>query len=331
MKNFLKSLLAGSPTPKGLARDEQGAEFYSQFGGLWTDRKDAAAVLDRKAAQDPKIAAIRPQLEKFIRDGYVILEQAVAPALIDQYLADLDRHMQSGTSPLKVSVPVYGPEDKGIVGLDGANMAAPLSKILDTYHHMPSAQPMVFNAAVQHFLRTVFEEDLWAFQGLHFERGSTQAVHQDTAYVVSEKPLQMCASWLALEDVQAGSGELIYYPGSHHSFKDWLYSGKYKHYNHERDKHEEHLGQLDSLVRRAQEQGIALESFLPKKGDVLIWSADLAHGGSQITDASLTRRSLVTHFSPASSTPNYFKYRLPHQRKRQEVQPGCFTASMYYD
>ena len=109
MKNFLKSLLGGTPTPKGLARDEAGSQYYSQFGGLWTDRKDAAAVLDRKAAADPKVAAIRPQLEKFIRDGYVILEQAVSPDLIDAYLADLDRHMQSGTSPLKVSVPVYGP------------------------------------------------------------------------------------------------------------------------------------------------------------------------------------------------------------------------------
>lgn len=330
MKNFLKSLLGGSPTPKGLARDEQGAEFYSQFGGLWTDRKDAAAVLDRKAAQDPKIAAIRPLLEKFIRDGYVILEQAVAPALIDQYLADLDRHMQSGTSPLKVSVPVYGPEDKGIVGLDGANMAAPLSKILDTYHHMPSAQPMVFNAAVQHFLRTVFEEDLWAFQGLHFERGSTQAVHQDTAYVVSEKPLQLCASWLALEDVQAGSGELIYYPGSHHSFNDWLYSGKYKHYNHERDKHEEHMAHLKALVDRSEEQGLKLKTFLPKKGDALIWSADLAHGGSQIGDPSLTRRSLVTHYTDASTKPYYFRFLPAERQKTVEVKPGCAYTTMYY-
>ena len=41
-----------------------------------------------------------------------------------------------------------------------------------------------------------------------------------------------------------------------------------------------------SLVRRAKEQGIELESFLPKKGDVLIWSADLAHGGSLTADHS---------------------------------------------
>ena len=28
-------------------------EYFSRFGGLWTDRRDALAVLDRKAAQDP--------------------------------------------------------------------------------------------------------------------------------------------------------------------------------------------------------------------------------------------------------------------------------------
>ena len=31
-------------------------------------------------------------------------------------------------------------------------------------------------------------------------------------------------------------------------------------------------------------------------GDVLIWHSQLLHGGSAITDAAKTRRSLVTHY-----------------------------------
>jgi ectoine hydroxylase-related dioxygenase (phytanoyl-CoA dioxygenase family) len=35
-----------------------------------------------------------------------------------------------------------------------------------------------------------------------------------------------------------------------------------------------------------------------QKGDVLIWSADLALGGSKNPRAGVTRRSLVSHYCP---------------------------------
>ncbi len=330
MKEWIPKLMA-KPEPAGLIRNEVGAKYFSHFGGLWTDRKDADEVLERLIKQAPRLEQWAQPLTSFIRDGYVIFKNAVSDAAIDQYLSDLRDHTQLPVSPLKVSVPAYGPLDKGVVPLNAANLGEPLSKILDTFAHLPSARPLVFNDTVAQFLRIVFEEGLWAFQGLHFERGSTQAIHQDTAYVVSSKPLQLCASWLALEDVQPGSGELIYYPGSHHQFADWLYSKRYKHYNTKRDAHEEHLAHLDSLALRAQQHQLPLQHFLPQKGDVLIWSADLAHGGSTITDSSLTRRSLVTHFSPASCVPHYLRFRPSFLQGRQEYATDCYYTSMYYD
>jgi ectoine hydroxylase-related dioxygenase (phytanoyl-CoA dioxygenase family) len=47
------------------------------------------------------------------------------------------------------------------------------------------------------------------------------------------------------------------------------------------------------------------KSFLGKAGDVLIWHADLAHGGAPIKNVGQTRHSLVTHFCPASDEPFY--------------------------
>ncbi|MFK7883712.1 MAG: hypothetical protein AB8F26_05965 [Phycisphaerales bacterium] len=43
--------------------------------------------------------------------------------------------------------------------------------------------------------------------------------------------------------------------------------------------------------------------FLPKRGDVLIWHAYLAHGGTPIKNPELTRRSYVTHHAPLDSFP----------------------------
>ncbi|WP_454694043.1 phytanoyl-CoA dioxygenase family protein [Achromobacter aegrifaciens] len=268
------------------------------------------------------------KLSSFIRDGYVIFEGAVSHTAIDKYRSELQLASQGGTK-LLASVPTYGPADKAVIPLEEADIAVPLTKVLDTFAVLPGAYPVMFNDTVREFLKIVFQDDILAFQGLHFERGSTQAIHQDTAYVVVDKPLNLCASWVALEDVKAGSGELIYYPGSHR-LPDWVYSNEHKHYNHERDTHDEHLGHLEALKLRSAEAGYALQSFLPKKGDMLIWSADLAHGGSEITDPTATRRSLVTHYTAASSNPHYFNY-LPEERKlKKPVGNGCFTSSFYY-
>ena len=42
------------------------------------------------------------------------------------------------------------------------------------------------------------------------------------------------------------------------------------------------------------------------QGDVLIWSADLAHGGAPVEDDSLTRRAAVGHYCPEWAVPRYF-------------------------
>lgn len=316
-----RSIFAAPPLPT--------AEFHSRFGGLWTDRRDALAELERKAAEDPMVADLRQKLGFFIQNGYVILEKAVDHAAIDQYKADLLTAAHADNTPLVASVPVHGPQDKDVVPLAQADLNAPLTKVLDTYVHLPSALALSFAEPIVRFLKIVFEGSLLAFQGLHFERGSTQAVHQDTAYVVLERPMHLCASWIALEDVQPGSGELMYYEGSHR-LPDWLYSKAFKHYNHERDKHEEHMGHLKALVDRSEERGLPLRTFLPKKGDALIWAADLAHGGSQITDASLTRRSLVTHYTDAATRPYYFRFLPADRQKITQVNPDCAYTSMYY-
>jgi len=319
---------AGAKFDRLKRREVDVPSYWSRFGGLWTDRRDAAQVLADKAKKDPLVARWQPQLAQFIDNGYVILERVISPAVADAYLESLYRARQHG-SGLLASVPVLEQRDKDVVPLDRADLAAPLTKVLDTYSHVQEAHPIIFAEAIRTFLCLIFEDDILAFQGLHFEKGSIQAVHQDTAYVVGDEPLKFAASWVALEDVRAGSGELIYYPGSHR-LADWLYSGQYKHYNHGRDPHEQHLQHLQSLHDRSRAAGYPLQSFLPKKCDALIWAADLAHGGLQITDPSLTRRSLVTHYMPLSCTPSYFKY-LP--REKQVTQPSvgsCHTSTFYY-
>ena len=65
--------------------------------------------------------------------------------------------------------------------------------------------------------------------------------------------------------------------------------------------------------------------FRPKKGDVLLWHADLVHGGAPRERAELTRQSLVTHYCPVNVDPEFLE-RAPDREKHQHA-PGCFYCA----
>ena len=44
-------------------------QYHRRFGGLWTDRRDALAELDRRAAAHPEVTALRDNLACFIDNG----------------------------------------------------------------------------------------------------------------------------------------------------------------------------------------------------------------------------------------------------------------------
>ncbi|MEO8002780.1 MAG: phytanoyl-CoA dioxygenase family protein [Arenimonas sp.] len=301
----------------------------SKFASLWIDQADAKSVLGQRVRENADLKPLEKNLVEFIDNGFTIIESAVSEGLIDQYLADFERLLESKNSGLLASVPVHGPEDKAMVAAHDADRQSPLTKYLDTFCFSEYAKQLSLNYNAVNFLKAIFEELPLCFQSLHFERGSTQAIHQDTAYVVVDQPLNLAASWIALEDVQEGSGELAYYPGSHR-FADHLYSSEYKHFNHERDPHQEHLEHLESLHTKAAALGLQLRKFNPKKGDMLIWHADLAHGGLPIENPALTRRSYVSHYCGLSRVPNYVRYLPEEKRLRINYSPRGQFSTMYY-
>jgi ectoine hydroxylase-related dioxygenase (phytanoyl-CoA dioxygenase family) len=140
---------------------------------------------------------------------------------------------------------------------------------------------------------------------------------------VDTNPMHLVATWLALEDVEAGTGELEYYVGSHRA-PDFLFGGNSKWMESHTGEHDNFLQSLhDDAVRYSQKRS----SFLAKAGDVLIWHADLAHGGAPITEPSRTRRSLVTHFTSADDEPFYQR----NSRHRKGELRDCDFISAYYD
>ena len=65
--------------------------------------------------------------------------------------------------------------------------------------------------------------------------------------------------------------------------------------------------------------------FAAKRGDVLIWHADLVHGGNPVS-RSITRKSVVTHYCPKRLAPLFAE----HGRTKLYHHDGHVYTTSYY-
>jgi len=132
-----------------------------------------------------------------------------------------------------------------------------------------------------------------------FKYSSQQAIHQDFPWVTSQIPSHLAAAWIPFEDVDANSGPLVYYPGSHRMPKfDFGKTGiLFKRGESLMDPEKDFSNYLDKTLKQNKLEG---EILLIKKGDILIWHGGLVHGGTPIKESTKTRKSLVVHYSSVS-------------------------------
>jgi hypothetical protein len=299
-------------------------DYPSKFGGLWTDRQDFPEQLASKLRAGQLNDDEARRLASFSKQGYLILPGAVPSAMIDAYLADLDSLRMQDDTPLKVTSFEL---EQPIQYNSEVHARYKSIRTVDDYFYLPGARALLFNQTIERYLHLLLDTDPVLTQSLNFLHGSQQGMHKDTAFVVMNSPIKFLGVWIALEDVTAGSGELIYFPGSHR-WQDYLFSGHFKHYDKMRDGPQSLDDNYLWLYREAERRGIREAHFLAKKGDVLIWHADLAHGGASVIDASATRRSLVGHFCSRGVKPLYCYYK-PAQRKTYTDGKWRYMSSYY--
>jgi hypothetical protein len=312
--------LPRAPDPQAAA-DPRIPRFRSRFGGIWTDLSNAPALLDGKRELGLVSAEEHTLLAGWIADGYAILPGAIPPELCDRVLEDAERAFAGELGLLYREIGTA----EGVRLVEAAGARA--GKLIDLYVKSQAALDIIVHARIARFLSLVFDRPALVFQSLYFEYGSQQRLHQDTAFVPVSSPLQLAASWTALEDVQPGSGELVYAPGSQ-AIDEFLFDGQYRLMPPgSREEEAFHL----HLERSVAARGQPLVPFLPRKGDVLLWSADLAHGGATITapEPLPTRRSLVAHYCPLDCRPGYFDAATSQIVRQSPMAASTFAARPY--
>lgn len=178
------------------------------------------------------------------------------------------------------------------------DLSAKKPRTQDLWKKEGAIKDLATHNGILSLLKNLYDREPIPFQTLNFKYGSRQKAHSDTIHFNSFPQRFMCASWMALEDVDEENGAVFYYPGSHklnicnydYLSPKFLTADKPNEIHNYVKLYEPFISQLMDV------HNIKPKSLILKKGDVLIWSANLVHGGLPIEDKNRTRWSQVNHY-----------------------------------
>jgi hypothetical protein len=212
-------------------------------------------------------------------------------------------------------------------------------RIQDAWVFDEDVRAIAANEAVLDLLSKLYGRRAFPFQTLNFPVGTQQDAHSDSVHFSSLPERFMCGVWLAMEDIGPDAGPLFYYPGSHR----WpiMTNGLIgrRGYGSDLGSAQDPYGLAWSAL--AEAHGVKEDIFLARKGQALIWCANLLHGGSLQTNSSLTRWSQVTHYyfddciyyTPAFSDEALGQLRLRNLRSISDgkLRPNTYLGEAVVD
>ena len=167
-------------------------------------------------------------------------------------------------------------------------------RVQDAWKTHADVQAIAANRGVIALLSKLYGRQAFPFQTLNFPVGTQQDAHTDIVHFSSLPEKFMCGVWLAMEDIHADAGPLFYYPGSHRwPVMSNALIGRNGYQTRLASAQDPFSAAWDAIARA---QDAAPVTFLARKGQALIWCANLLHGGSAQHDPRLTRWSQVTHY-----------------------------------
>lgn len=260
-----------------------------------------------------KTKKLSPEEEEIVRsynkNGYLIIKNCIDTELVDQTLSELqaDPNLFSYKKPRAVQL----------------------------WRKMKGVQKIATNPKVLQTLELLYGREPIPFQTLNFKYGSRQKPHSDSIHFHSLPERFMCGVWVALEDINPQSGPVTYYPGSHKlpvfDYQD--ISSEFRPASDLPDSF--YYENYEPFIQKTMDaHGFSPEKLIINKGDLLIWSANIIHGGTAIENPNLTRWSQVNHYyfkdclyyTPQNSNRTSGEYFL---RKITDIKTNTSTRGNY--
>ena len=210
-------------------------------------------------------------LLNFENAGYAVLNQYFDESTVDNINTEIDQLLRA----------------KEVSFTNG-------NKIMFAIHKSKFLKTLGENKGLLELLSSIIHENVKLFQSINFKMGSEQHTHSDSIHMTTFPLGGLLGVWIALEDIELDNGPLHYYPGSHqlpyYLNEDYNNEGNFfligaKDYS-----------QYEKMIEeKISENSIEKKVFTAKKGDLLIWHANLFHGGEPHLNKTKTRKSMVLH------------------------------------
>ncbi|MBR9922982.1 MAG: phytanoyl-CoA dioxygenase family protein [Bacteroidetes bacterium] len=240
----------------------------------WLDKPDGRDKLLASAEFQSFSKEVRDAILNFVDKGFLILKGFYNQDQVDALNKEIDRLLDEGKTDFNYT----------------------RRKVMDAYKVSPIIDKEYFrNPELIRLLNFIMGKKVIPFQTIHFREGSEQKAHSDSIHMTTEPLGYLIASWTALEKIHEDNGPLFYYPGSHRlsyllcpdyesgNTTFTIGSKSYKNYE-------------EAMAALIEREGLQKSYFYAEPGDILLWHANLLHGGSPINKPGSTRRSMVAHY-----------------------------------
>ena len=215
----------------------------------------------------------REMAEFYHHNGYVKLEGIIPSNLIDEVVKDT--------------------KEKGFNPAFEMKTMRDASRVQDLWQYSEPVRELAGFKPVMEILDFFYGRESFPFQTLNFSVGSQQRAHSDSIHFSALPARFMCGVWVALEDITPENGPLFYYPGSH-KMPEYNFSHIKETADH--TSYEDYGAYEDFIEALLDVSDYKKEIFLAKKGDALLWSSNIIHGGMPVLKPGSSRWSQVTHY-----------------------------------
>ena len=255
-------------------------KYYSPISSKDFKGIDASLLNDNSTNLDIKATDIFKEADELSKqsildyedNGYIVLKNYLSNEIVDQ----VNQQIEEALNDQRVKF-----ENR--------------NKIMFAIHKLKLLKDIGTNEKLNTFLSALVNGKVDLFQSINFITGSEQRTHSDSIHMTTYPLGGLLGVWIALEDIGYDNGPLHYYPGSH-KLPYYLNSD----YNNEGTKFligDKSYTEYEKMIEeKLSGQDLKKEIFLAKKGDLLIWHANLFHGGEPHLDKTKTRKSMVFHY-----------------------------------
>lgn len=237
--------------------------------------------------------------------GYCIIDLNLDKKFIEKINSDIDKEINKGTVKKNPSIYHYNK----------------FPRIVEAWKFSKNVGLLALNKKIFEFLSFFYKKKPIAFSTLNFIRGTEQPLHSDYMHFATTPHKFLAGVWVALEDTNKFNGPISLVPGSHKfdiidfntlncSLPDSL------------DSLEKNYRLYENYIKElVASKKYKIKQIHIKKGQAIIWAANLLHGGTKMINKNKTRKSQVMHYhfhgcikyyNPGFSDPNrgIFKERI---------------------